>query len=389
MFCCPEDRRGRPGGEGPGAALRVAYVEGYWGGSHRAAAEGWAASSRHDVRLHHLPARFWTWRMRGAAFEFARRLGPRVAEIDVIFATSVLDLAHLLAFLPRRVPSVLYFHENQASFPARPGERPADRDLSYAFVDLAGALAADAVAFNSEYQRGSFLSAVGDLVGRMPDARPAKVVEAVRRKCRVLPLGVSLADIPGRPPPDGGSPVVLWNHRWEYDKAPEVFFRVLSRLAARGVAFRVVVLGQSFSRTPAEFERARAELGERVVRWGFAARREDYAACLARADVVVSTAIQENFGLSVVEAAYAGAHPLVPRRLAYPEVLPPELHPACLYEDEADLETRLEALLAGPGNRVAPHRLRSLFRACDWGVRAGDFDEVVSQVPGRAEMWYT
>ena len=385
MFCCPGDRQGRPSG----ASLRVAYVEGFWGGSHRAAAEGWAAASRHDVCLHHLPARFWKWRMRGAAFEFARRLGPRAAEIDVIFATSVLDLAHLLAFLPRRVPSVLYFHENQASFPARPGETPADRDLSYAFVDLAGALAADAVAFNSEYQRGSFLSAATELVGRMPDARPTKVLEAVRRKCRVLPLGVSLADIPSRPPPDEGPPIVLWNHRWEYDKAPEVFFRVLLRLAARGVPFRVMVLGQSFSRAPAEFERARNELGERVVRWGFEANRADYAACLARADVVVSTAIQENFGLSVVEAAYAGAHPLVPRRLAYPEVLPPDLHPECLYEDEADLEARLEALLAGRERRVAPDRLRSLFAACDWAVRAEDFDEVVSQVPGRTEMWYT
>ncbi|MFU8856576.1 MAG: DUF3524 domain-containing protein, partial [Deferrisomatales bacterium] len=55
-------------------ALRVLVLEGFWGGSHRAAAEGWARASRHAVSLEHLPARFWKWRMRGAAFELARRL---------------------------------------------------------------------------------------------------------------------------------------------------------------------------------------------------------------------------------------------------------------------------------------------------------------------------
>lgn len=366
----------------------MAYVEGAWGGSHRAAAEGWAGASRHAVRVHHLPARFWKWRMRGAAFEFARRLGPRLGETDVLFATSVLDLAHLLAFLPRRLPSLLYFHENQASFPARPGEEPAERDLSYAFVDLAGAFAADAVAFNSEHQRARFLEAMAELVDRMPDARPRAALEAVRGKSRVLPLGVSLSDIPERPEPDGGPPVIVWNHRWEYDKDPEAFFRVLLRLAGRGIPFRLLMLGQAFSRVPPGFREARRALGERVLRWGFEARREAYAAWLARADVAVSTAVQENFGLSVVEASYAGAHPLVPRRLAYPEVLPPEIHGECLYEDEADLEARMAALLTGVRPRLPPQRLRSLFRGCDWSVRAREFDHAVSQVPGAAKTWY-
>lgn len=369
-------------------ALRVLVLEGFWGGSHRAAAEGWARASRHAVSLEHLPARFWKWRMRGAAFELARRLRGRLDGVDVLFATNVMDLAHLRAFLPERIPTVLYFHENQASYPSLEEEGAPEPDLSYAFTDLAGALAADRVAFNSAYQQQAFFSAMGALIRRMPDTRPRWALEEVRAKCAVLPLGVSLSDIPARRGADGGPPVLVWNHRWEYDKDPGTFFRVLGRLAERGVAFRVAVLGESFRRRPPAFEEARRSLGERIVRWGFVPDREEYLGILARADVAVSTARQENFGISLLEAAYAGAHPLAPRRLSYPEVLPPELHPGCLYRDEADLESRLVSLLTGQEARLAPETLRSLLGVWDWERRAPEWDDFVAQVPGGRKVWY-
>lgn len=55
------------------------------------------------------------------------------------------------------------------------------------------------------------------------------------------------------------------------------------------------------------FEEARSWLSEagHVEHWGYMANRGDYAALLHRADVVVSTAIHEFFGVSVVEAVSA------------------------------------------------------------------------------------
>ena len=37
--------------------------------------------------------------------------------------------------------------------------------------------------------------------------------------------------------------LLVWNHRWEYDKAPEIFAEALSILKHSGVDFRLALLG--------------------------------------------------------------------------------------------------------------------------------------------------
>jgi len=58
-----------------------------------------------------------------------------------------------------------------------------------------------------------------------------------------------------------------------------------------------------------------------IDRWGYQKTRAQYAQALTETDVIVSTAQHEFLGISVIEAISAGAYPLVPNRLAYPEVL--------------------------------------------------------------------
>jgi len=58
----------------------------------------------------------------------------------------------------------------------------------------------------------------------------------------------------------------------------------------------------------------------------------------------VSTAIQENFGIAVVESVLAGCWPLLPNRLSYPELLPDWARPLCLYSSEDELFERLHAM---------------------------------------------
>lgn len=47
--------------------LKFLYLEPFFGGPHREFTQGWVAHSRHCIDLLTLPARFWKWRMRGAA----------------------------------------------------------------------------------------------------------------------------------------------------------------------------------------------------------------------------------------------------------------------------------------------------------------------------------
>jgi glycosyltransferase involved in cell wall biosynthesis len=81
------------------------------------------------------------------------------------------------------------------------------------------------------------------------------------------------------------------------------------------------VIGEQFRESPPVFEQAREAFRDHIDRWGYQESRAEYEAALREADVIVSTAEHEFFGISVVEAIAAGAYPVLPRRLAYPEIV--------------------------------------------------------------------
>jgi glycosyltransferase involved in cell wall biosynthesis len=154
----------------------------------------------------------------------------------------------------------------------------------------------------------------------MPDHPSLEAVEAIRGKSRVRPPGIE--PFPPRKARAAGPMRILWAARWENDKRPDLFFEALRLLADRGVDFRVSVIGGgNASPVSPVFERARPRLADRILHWGYLDSREEYRAVLSGSDVVVSTADHEFFGISAVEAIAAGAYPLLPDRLAYPEIL--------------------------------------------------------------------
>ena len=328
--------------------MRVLFLNPFHGGSHRAFSEGWARHSRHAIDVQSMPARFWKWRMRGAALHFARKVKEPEAYTALV-VTDLMSLSDLRALWGAACPpALLYFHENQLSYPLPPGETI---DYQFGFTDITSALAARRVLFNSRFQHDAFFDSLPGFIMMMPEFHPHWVVEAIRDRSSVLHPGVEFPAGPPdlRPLDPALPPLVVWNHRWEFDKDPPAFFAALDAVLARGVEFRLALLGENFQVVPREFLAARERYGERIVQYGFVEGRDDYLDWLRQGTVVVSTAVQENFGMSVVEAVRLGCRPLLPKRLSYPELLPREFHAGCLYEDEADLVERLAGILAGAG----------------------------------------
>jgi glycosyltransferase involved in cell wall biosynthesis len=315
---------------------RILALEPYYGGSHKAWLDGLSERSRHKFDLIDMPPRKWKWRMRGAAIAMAERFWNEYADTqyDALLATDLMNLADFLAFTRPRfddVPVVLYMHENQLSYPLHPGERI---DYQYAITNLASILAATRVVFNSEYNRCDFFQGIRKLLSKMPDFKPdPKLLDRVERDSGVIAPAVDLQSLKQELIRDGGSPVLLWNHRWDRDKQPEVLVDALRELVQRDEPFRVIICGEAFRDTPACLLDAQAFLGDRLIHFGYAESREAYANLLAQSDIIVSTSMQEFFGISVVEAIYAGAFPVLPDRLNYPYLIPNEHHRAVLYDD--------------------------------------------------------
>lgn len=333
-------------------------MEPFYGGSHKDFADGLQAHSRHTITLKTLPARFWKWRMRGAALHFAATI-PDPGSYDLLLTCGLLSLSDLKALWgPEMPPAVLYFHENQLSYPLPEGEK---MDYQFGFTDITSALAADGLLFNSRFHRNDFLKNLRPFIARMPEYKPYWAIERIEEKAQILypgcrfpgpapeggapPLSATpMSGSPARKPP-GGRPLIIWNHRWEFDKQPDLFFDALREARRRGLDFELALLGENFQKVPQPFLKAREEFGDRIKQYGWASSREDYIRWLREGDIVISCAIQENFGISVMEALRWGCRPLLPRRLSYPELIPEGFHDEVFYRHDEELAERLCSLL--------------------------------------------
>ena len=359
--------------------MKFLFLEPFFGGSHRDFACGLVDHSRHDITLCSLPARFWKWRMRGAALYFARTMPP-LAAYDGIITTDLMSLSDLKMLLGQELPPVLvYFHENQITYPLAQGET---RDVQFGFTDITTALAADRILFNSRTHYNDFFAALPAFLKMMPEFHPLWVIDAIEAKADVLHPGCRFsAGGPDLDEPEAAPPLIIWNHRWEFDKNPADFFAALDAVHDQGFDFRLALLGENFQKVPKPFIAAKARLGDRIVCYGYEKSREHYRNWLKKGAIVVSTALQENFGISMVEAIRQGCLPLLPDRLAYPEILPQVFHDRCLYSDQNDLIDKLAALIAGYGDyRPIRRELATAMEPYAWQLMAPRYDRELERL---------
>lgn len=369
--------------------MRVLFVEPFHGGSHAAFAEGLRAHSRHEVVLLTLPEAEWRRRMRLGAQELAAPALALHEEFDALIATDMLDLGTFLALTRRRfanVPALFYFHENQFTYPRIRGTK---LNSWFGSMNYLSALAADRVAFNSAYHREEFLGSLHSLDHQPNNWLDPGAINLIEAKSGVLPVGVELGWLdeltasPAKPnQKEPAAPLLLWNARWEFDKAPDVFARAVRRLANHGVAFRVALAGDPGVNPHPAMAELRESLGASVVQFGRLPDRIRYGLLLNDADIVVSTARHEFFGVGMVEALYAGCFPIAPAAHNYPALIPESLHSLCLWHDEDDLAAKLAAAIEG--RRPGLAALRESAARYSWELVAPQWDRAIDGLVAHA-----
>ena len=358
--------------------MDIALVEPYYGGSHKAWADGYTTHSSHNITLITHEARFWKWRMHGAHLTLAADLAAAFGTApDVVLASSMMSVAGFTGATRHIIggaPIAVYFHESQFSYPLSPLDRP---DLTYPMVNWSSAAVADLAIFNSAFHRELFFEEAERFLRQFPDQPHGHLVRMVRDRSIVLPVGVDLQRIGTPSVRVDGPPLILWNQRWEHDKGPDEFVALIEVLVAEELDFEVAVVGEQFVSAPESFDRLPGLLGERLVAFGFAAD-DEYVGLLERADIVVSTADHEFFGIAVVEAIAAGAFPVLPNRLVYPERIPERYRSRCLYSGTEDLVACLRWAIENSTRAAEIGRdLARTVEKYDWAAVAPAYDAVL------------
>ena len=357
---------------------RILLIEPYYGGSHKQFLDGMIKHIPADFTLWSLPARKWKMRMQLAAPWFAgqlRQMDPGNRWFDTVCFSTFIDVALFKALVQKidgwndRCRYLTYFHENQFEYP---GLLPKQTLHQFTAINFASALVSDSIAFNSHFNRNSFLNHVGTYLAKAADIDIRYVLEELEEKSLVLYPGIDFTDqnlIKKKDRSDGDSPLIIWNHRWEHDKNPEEFFSALIDLEDRGISFRLALLGQRFRDKPHCFTSGLEKLADRIIHTGFLEDRQDYYRLLAEGDVIVSTARHEFFGIAVIEAVRAGCTPVLPDRLSYPELFEKKY----LYQDGC-LSSHLQQVLQK--RDVLPVKQRErLTRSFSWEKLSADYEK--------------
>ena len=326
--------------------LSILALEPYYGGSHRAVLDGLVAhidaewdtahAARAQVEVAHAGRGDHHGRTGALSVGSARRF-------DLVFASTFVNLAEWRGLVGSRlasVPAIVYFHENQLVYPNR---HTAEWDFQFPLTNITSALSAERCLFNTRVESGPLPGRDSGLprpvprsstqTGRRDDRRevrgppPALRSRGLRR--RTGDAGAAMPRSCGR---TGGSTT-----RIPRSSSPRLE-RSLPRVSTSRSPSRARHSRTSRSRSCAP--RRSSATGSCIS----ASPRPEPSTrgLLASSDVAVSTAINEFFGIAMIEAAYAGCFPLVPDRLAYPEIYPAQMR----YGSSEQLVALLRSLVA-------------------------------------------
>ena len=362
----------------------IIIIEPFYGGSHKQLIDllihEFKENENRKIYLLTLPATKWHWRLRCSALYFAE-MAPKLSSKNqyVLFCSSMFDLSTFLSLRPEYcnniiddssssiVKKILYFHENQLAYPTRQEDtyKREIRDFQFGYIQILSSLVADHVCFNSDFNRQSFLDNIQGHFKNLPSNQKlikGDIERKIYSKSEVLYFPICINNKNNNINNNNMMPEdeplhILWNHRWEHDKNPESFFQVICRLIEEVdnvSSISLSVVGESFGEVPDIFDIYKTKFEQNnnyynklnVKHWGYVESKEKYFNILKDADIVVSTANHEFYGVSVLEAVLHNCFPLVPNRLVYPEIY--NKIPDCIYNTDNQLFKKIKDFALRP-----------------------------------------
>lgn len=367
--------------------MNILAIEPYYSGSHKAFLKGLEEHSSHNIIPIKLNYKGWKWRMHGDSVTLAQMTNQVLDEVDMLLTSSMTNLPAFLALTNPRfahTPKIMYMHDNQFTRPIPKGET---RDMTYCYINYLSMLVADKILFSSQFHLDDLLDALPGFLDSYPGDKHYSTIDDIRAKSVVMYPGLDLKSFDQQPDTrkENKRPVIVWNQRWQFDRNPAMFFRVLNRLNDIELKFDLILAGDSKNDKPEEFAKAWKRFGDQIQHFGFVDDKVAYSKLLHSGDIVVSTATYEFFCVSIMEAIYCGCHPLVPNTLHYPELIPaslhtPLLHSPIVYNDEDQLFKYLRDLLQQKNKPLPKATLQNINKHLDWSQQIISFDTLFEEM---------
>ena len=365
----------------PNNKLKICLIEPFYTGSHKKWADEYQYYSKHNIEILSLKGIYWKWRMHGGAITLAEKFNQlynKKTKPDLILTTDMLNLPVFSSFIKYDIPTITFFHENQLTYPwsSKDRDKLKNRDHHYGFINYSTALKSNAIMFNSLFHLHSFINALKVFLKQFPDHRGISNIEIIKKKSIVSYLGLNLNKFNKYELKQKNKyPIILWNHRWEYDKNPDQFFNSLKKIKEDNYKFNLVVLGEEFQTEMSIFNKARELFADELLHIGYCDSFTDYAKWLWKSDILPITSNQDFFGISIMEAVYCKTIPILPNRLTYPELFKSDR--TIFYNNDNEL---IEKIKASINNLSSYKKLNKLASKFDWTKIAKKYDIIMNNV---------
>lgn len=338
--------------------FNVIILDPFLGPSHKNTWYAYKRNSQHKVEIFPFSDKNWKLASGLSGFCSSSNLEQSLnfENQDLFIVSEYFDIAAFKSLNPKLINKafICYFHENQFEYPVKEG---AKRDNHFALTNLKNFICSDFNIFNSDWNRKSFFEGVKKFRKALPHFYRKFIdsnIETLGNTEIIHPshcMDISVANfnkLLTQKTSEKKRLKVLWNHRWEYDKNPELLINIIERAHHELPNICFDICGWESPRSELR-EHLNFFLGKNVDHLGFYSSKNAYQSALISSDIVLSTAIHEFYGISVLEGICFGLDPILPNRLSYPELYKSKF-PNQFYND---LESAISLLGAAVKNRTS------------------------------------